>query len=167
MQRTIMCDQGLTFDPETGATLHIELARANSRIKRTGAGRVSAVLCYQALWDGGHGSIDKKIRGPIGVPGIYDKDGVGETVHVPGTIHSGSCDMSTQSGGTMGASSTGHDGNLGMHNCKMYAFLLCWKGLKLMGQIGCNHGMDLLESLVLKEILTHYVLNNYSIELVL
>lgn len=32
------CIQGLKFDPQTGAVLHIELARANSRTKRSRSG---------------------------------------------------------------------------------------------------------------------------------
>lgn len=83
---------GLTFDPETGATLHIELARANSRIKRSGSD------------DGGYGPYDKRIRGPIGVPGMFDDDGVGETVKIPG-----SSDIA-QSGGVTGDTLAGEDG---------------------------------------------------------
>ncbi|XP_057837867.1 U1 small nuclear ribonucleoprotein A isoform X1 [Cryptomeria japonica] len=82
---------GLTFDPETGATLHIELARANSRIKRSD--------------DGSNGPYDKKIRGPMGVPGVSDDDGTGENVKIQGS------NEITHSGGETGASVTSQDGN--------------------------------------------------------
>nr|ABR17821.1 unknown [Picea sitchensis] len=86
---------GLTFDPETGATLNIELARTNSRIKRSGTD------------DGGNGPYDKRIRGPFGVPGVFDDDGVGETVKMPGSSNI------VQSGGVVGGSLAGEDGNSG------------------------------------------------------
>jgi hypothetical protein len=50
--------QGLIFDPQSGSTLHIELARANSRTKRSRSE------------DAGPGAAEKKFRGPIGVPGV-------------------------------------------------------------------------------------------------
>ncbi|CAK9256489.1 unnamed protein product, partial [Sphagnum jensenii] len=49
---------GFTFDPQSGSTLHIELARANSRTKRSRSEDV------------GPGAAEKKFRGPIGVPGV-------------------------------------------------------------------------------------------------
>lgn len=86
---------GVRFDPETGATLHIELARANSRITRSGTD------------DGGNGLYDKRISGPVGVPAIFDDDGLGETMKMPG-----SSDI-VQSGGAMGASMAGEGGKSG------------------------------------------------------
>ncbi|CAM6084672.1 unnamed protein product [Calypogeia fissa] len=85
---------GLKFDPQTGATLHIELARANSRTKRSRSE------------ESGLGAVEKKYRGPIGTPGTYPDPGVGGTVHMPGMVHSVYNDMSgfppPQSGGMMG-----------------------------------------------------------------
>ncbi|KAG0611319.1 hypothetical protein M758_7G132000 [Ceratodon purpureus] len=62
---------GLKFDPQTGAVLHIELARANSRTKRSRSE------------DGATGT-EKRSRGPIGVPGAFPEPGVGATLHMPG-----------------------------------------------------------------------------------
>ncbi|KAH9553264.1 hypothetical protein CY35_09G109900 [Sphagnum magellanicum] len=67
---------GFTFDPQSGSTLHIELARANSRTKRSRSE------------DAGPGAAEKKFRGPIGVPGVpYPDAGVGGTLHMPGMVH--------------------------------------------------------------------------------
>eukprot|EP01018_Ginkgo_biloba_P040053 Gb_05474 [translate_table: standard] len=55
----------MEFDPETGAVLHIDLAKANSRPKRSRTD------------DGGSSSFDKRIRGPISIPGIYPDAAVG------------------------------------------------------------------------------------------
>eukprot|EP00249_Psilotum_nudum_P013126 c24166_g1_i1 orf=210-596(+) len=49
---------GLKFDPQSSATLNIELARANSRAKRP----------YTD--DGGITTMEKKPRMPVGVPGL-------------------------------------------------------------------------------------------------
>ncbi|KAG6542665.1 hypothetical protein Mapa_015900 [Marchantia paleacea] len=85
---------GLKFDPQTGATLHIELARANSRTKRSRSE------------DSGLGALEKKYRGPVGTPGAYPDPGVAGTVHLPGMVHSVYNDMSgfppPQSGGMVG-----------------------------------------------------------------
>uniref|UniRef100_A0A0D6R214 RRM domain-containing protein n=1 Tax=Araucaria cunninghamii TaxID=56994 RepID=A0A0D6R214_ARACU len=80
---------GLTFDPETGANLHIELARTNSRIKRSD--------------DGSYGPYDKKIRGPIGGPGVHDDDGARD-VKVQGSNNIKQSDAAT------GTSITDQDG---------------------------------------------------------
>ncbi|CAK9882182.1 unnamed protein product [Sphagnum jensenii] len=67
---------GFTFDPQSGSTLHIELARANSRTK------------HSRSEDVGPGAVEKKFRGPIGVPGVpYPDAGVGGTLHMPGMVH--------------------------------------------------------------------------------
>ncbi|CAK9236384.1 unnamed protein product [Sphagnum troendelagicum] len=55
---------GFTFDPQSGSTLHIELARANSRTNRSRSEDV------------GPGAAEKKFRGPIGVPGVPYPDAV-------------------------------------------------------------------------------------------
>jgi len=60
---------GLKFDPQTGAVLHIELARANSRTKRSRSE------------DAATGVLEKRIRGPIGVPGAYPDPG--DLLHLP------------------------------------------------------------------------------------
>lgn len=82
---------GMDFDPEAGKVLHIELAKANSRSKRSRTD------------DGGSSSSDKRIRGPNSVPEVYPDAGVGGTVHIPGMANSGYSDTSgfpsTQSGG--------------------------------------------------------------------
>ncbi|KAL3702511.1 hypothetical protein R1sor_020533 [Riccia sorocarpa] len=85
---------GLKFDPQTGATLHIELARTNSRTKRSRSE------------DGGLGALEKKYRGHVGTPGSYPDTGVAGTVHMPGMVHSVYNDMSgfppPQSAGMVG-----------------------------------------------------------------
>lgn len=87
---------GMDFDPETRAVLYIDLAKSNSRSKRSRTD------------DGGSNSSDKRIRGPNSVPGVYPDAGVGGTVHMPGMANSGYSDTSgfpsTQSGGMMEAS---------------------------------------------------------------
>lgn len=87
---------GMDFDPETRAVLYIDLAKSNSRSKRSRTD------------DGGSNSSDKRIRGPNNVPGVYPDAGVGGTVHMPGMANSGYSDTSgfpsTQSGGMMEAS---------------------------------------------------------------
>ncbi|KAJ7544064.1 hypothetical protein O6H91_09G063300 [Diphasiastrum complanatum] len=67
---------GHKFDPQTGETLHVELARANSRSKRSRPGdRVPS-------------SIDKKYRGHQDIPGGYGDLGVGGNLHIPGMVNS-------------------------------------------------------------------------------
>ncbi|XP_024385639.1 cell wall integrity protein scw1 isoform X1 [Physcomitrium patens] len=62
---------GLKFDPQTGAVLHIELARANSRTKRSRSEDGATVA-------------EKRTRGPLGVVGTFAEPGVGATLHMPG-----------------------------------------------------------------------------------
>uniref|UniRef100_A0A0D6R7A0 RRM domain-containing protein n=1 Tax=Araucaria cunninghamii TaxID=56994 RepID=A0A0D6R7A0_ARACU len=89
---------GMDFDPDMEAILHIELAKANSRAKRLRTD------------DGGFGPIDKRIRGSNSVPEVHHDTGVGGTVHMPGT----SGLPSTQSGRTMEAPSSVQDGVPGL-----------------------------------------------------
>ncbi|KAH9297512.1 hypothetical protein KI387_029194, partial [Taxus chinensis] len=84
---------GIDFDPETGCILHIELAKANSRTKRSRTD------------DGGSSSFDKRIRGANSVSGVSHDTGVGGTVHLSGMTNSDYSNTSglpsTQSGGMM------------------------------------------------------------------
>lgn len=54
---------GLKFDPQTGAVLHIELARANSRTKRSRSEDGATVA-------------EKRTRGPLGVVGTFAEPAV-------------------------------------------------------------------------------------------
>ncbi|KAJ7297434.1 hypothetical protein O6H91_Y384400 [Diphasiastrum complanatum] len=67
---------GHTFDPQTGETLHVELARADSRSKRSRSG------------DRAPGSIEKKYRGISDIPGVYGDPGVGGNLHISGMMNS-------------------------------------------------------------------------------
>lgn len=92
---------GLKFDPASSSTLHIELARANSRAKRTRGE------------DGAIPSLEKKPRGPSGVPGVISDHGFGGTVHMPGYGHSVYSDMSgypPSQSGVVGPPFGVHDG---------------------------------------------------------
>lgn len=72
---------GLKYDPASSTTLHIELARANSRSKRPRAD------------DGAIHFLEKKPRAPAGVPGVINDHGVGGTMHMPGYGHPVYSDM--------------------------------------------------------------------------
>ncbi|GLJ43550.1 hypothetical protein SUGI_0906000 [Cryptomeria japonica] len=93
---------GMDFDPETGCILHIELAKANSRTKRSRTD------------DGGSSSFDKRKRGPNSNFGVSHNAGVGGTMHLPGMANSSYSDTSglpsTQSGGIMDAPGNVQDG---------------------------------------------------------
>lgn len=94
---------GIKFDLQTGATLHIELAKSNSRTKRLRTDDVGATLS------------EKKYRGPLGVPNIYADTvtGIGGTMHIPGMVHSVHSDISgftsSQSGGVLMPTYAGQD----------------------------------------------------------
>lgn len=60
---------GHKLDPELGSTLHIELARANSRGKRPHSD------------ERGPSAMEKKFRGPMGVPGVYADAGMVHSVY--------------------------------------------------------------------------------------
>eukprot|EP00249_Psilotum_nudum_P010895 c22833_g1_i2 orf=175-1059(+) len=60
---------GHKFDPQLGATLHIELARSNSRVKRPLSD------------ERGPGAVEKKFRGPLGLSGVYQETGMAHSVY--------------------------------------------------------------------------------------
>lgn len=60
---------GHKFDPELGSTLNIELARTNSRVKRPYSDERSP------------GALEKKLRGHLGVPGVYPDAGMAHSVY--------------------------------------------------------------------------------------
>ncbi|MCO5611340.1 hypothetical protein L7F22_065593 [Adiantum nelumboides] len=102
------------FDPELSTTLHIELARANSRSKRHRGD------------DGNLFSMEKKSRGPKGVSHVLGDHGVGGTMHLSGYGHSVYGDLSgyppTQSGAAP----------YGVHDGLSSVMMSDWQGTSMM-----------------------------------
>ncbi|XP_042491568.1 RNA-binding protein L isoform X2 [Macadamia integrifolia] len=68
---------GLVFDLEKESTLYIDLAKSNSRSKRS-----------RTADDGTAGSSEKKVRGSAAYPGGISDSGVGSNIHMPGMSNS-------------------------------------------------------------------------------
>ncbi|XP_043714009.1 U1 small nuclear ribonucleoprotein A isoform X2 [Telopea speciosissima] len=87
---------GLVFDLEKESTLYIDLAKSNSRPKRSRTD------------DGRAGSSEKKVRGSATLPGGIPDSGVGSNIHMPGMSNSAYNMIgypSTQSHGDFGGAS--------------------------------------------------------------